>query len=267
MKLRNLAATCVVVSVAVSSFTVSADSAMSGVANTATAPSSISATAPTNVSNNPYRAKISQEFLLQLDPIVTKIFTRGRSLSQANYVNYLTQISDRMKVLMLKPEYVSNTAIQNIIGYIEYEVSSAREYISAGKLFIGDLTQSMDNIFVANNGNLNPSPVVSGRQSTAVSCANRGGMILPIMAAPSDMSAGDTDKTIEYRQYLTCIGGPDPVQGRYENNYGAPYGVSRSGGYLEKSVSMTDWEKTANTKIQYIYNNQGQVISLSDFSN
>lgn len=264
LKLRTLATSFLAASIMLTSLSVSADDATMSATMVTSAPPGATATV---VSNNPYRAKISAEFLLQLDPIVAKIFARGRNLSQANYVNYLTQISERMKALMVKPEYVSNTAIQNIIGYIDYEVSAAREYISAGKSFLGDLAQSMDDIYVANNGNLNPSPILSGRQSTAVTCANRGGLILALMAAPSDMNSSDADKTLEYRQYLTCIGGPDPVLGRYESNYGAPYGMVRNGGYLTKSDSMKEWENTSKVTVKYIYNSQAELVMVGDGSN
>ncbi len=65
-------------------------------------------------------------------------------MSQANYVDYLSTVSDGIAKLAAKPVYAGNKDVVNIIGYVAYELKDAKDELSSGNMLIDDFADIMN---------------------------------------------------------------------------------------------------------------------------
>ncbi len=101
--------------------------------------------------NNPKRSTLSTNYTARIDPVIANMLSRGQVLDQTRYINYLSSISSGMKALGAEPVYASNMDIQNIIGYIDYELTDTKTKLSSGEMFFDRLKVLVDNSVSANS--------------------------------------------------------------------------------------------------------------------
>ncbi len=98
--------------------------------------------------NNPHRTKFSVEYANRVDGVINRILQRGKNLSETQYINYLTNLSEGIKLLAKKPAYSSNAEVQNITSYIDYELTYIRTSLSTGEMFMEDFVRLLDSAMV-----------------------------------------------------------------------------------------------------------------------
>lgn len=108
------------------------------------APLSLSAASPentsvTSVNVNPYRSKFSSEYTARIDRLVQSILARGKDLQKDAYVAYLSNISDAMTKLAAQEKYRNKQEVQEIVGYLNFEISKIRSELVDGTTFMEDL--------------------------------------------------------------------------------------------------------------------------------
>lgn len=102
------------------------------------------ATPLTASANNPYRTKLATGYVERVDRVVTNILSRGSDLSEAQYLTYLTTISNGIKTMGQKPVYAGNPDVVNVIGYLQYEIDDIKSRLSNGNLFMDDLLNMIE---------------------------------------------------------------------------------------------------------------------------
>ncbi|MDD5376783.1 MAG: hypothetical protein PHH16_01570 [Candidatus Gracilibacteria bacterium] len=89
-------------------------------------------TADNNLSNvlgildsaNPYASALSSDVRAKLDAFMGKVQSKKLSMDSASYTTLLTTIKGKLTTLQTDPQYINNTMIQNVLGYILYEVNN-----------------------------------------------------------------------------------------------------------------------------------------------
>lgn len=102
--------------------------------------------------NNPKRTALSATYTTRIDTVVANMLSRGQSLKQSEYLTYLSSISSGMKQIGAEPLYASNADIQNIIGYIDYELTDTKTKLSSGELFFDRLIVLVGNSLSSSAG-------------------------------------------------------------------------------------------------------------------
>jgi hypothetical protein len=78
----------------------------------------------TGGSDNIYRAKLSSRYVTQLDALTLAILKKGSSMTDAQFKSYLANLSTGITRLGWDARFVNDTEIQNILGFLTYEVNS-----------------------------------------------------------------------------------------------------------------------------------------------
>jgi hypothetical protein len=90
--------------------------------------------------NNPKRAAVG-DYAPRLDSLIRTILGRGTGLPPERFSAYLGNLSSGIRALGAKPEYLADRAIQDVIGYLAYELDdAAKALVSGNALYDGLLT-------------------------------------------------------------------------------------------------------------------------------
>jgi hypothetical protein len=73
---------------------------------------------------NTFRSKLIWNHVTKLDLLVVAILRKWVNMSNDQFKSYLQSLSGGMTALAKKPHYVNDWEIQNIIGYLVYEINS-----------------------------------------------------------------------------------------------------------------------------------------------
>jgi hypothetical protein len=71
--------------------------------------------------NNPKRSAVG-DYAPRLDGLLKSIFGRGTGLTSDRFSTYLKNLSSGIRALGAKPEYAGDVMIQNVIGYLAFEL-------------------------------------------------------------------------------------------------------------------------------------------------
>ena len=99
--------------------------------------------------------------------MITRILQRGKNLTQTQYIKYLTNLSTGIKDLANKPAYSNNIEVQNIVAYIDYELTYIRTRLSTGEMFMEEFIKIVDGALPSETG----STVTSSSDITVVNIA------------------------------------------------------------------------------------------------
>lgn len=130
---------------------------------------------------NPNRANIGNEYAGRLDPLIVRMLARGKDLSASGYGIYLDNITKGISDVALKPEYLGNTEIQNIISYITFELTDTKKVLQAKNNVLNDIV----NVFES-------SGAMVGTSTTTQVTTNTGG----VAVVPNTPSIPPTTPTI-----------------------------------------------------------------------
>jgi hypothetical protein len=104
---------------------------------------------------NPYRWKLSKAYVTQLDALTVAVLRKWKNLSYEAFVAYLKNLSAGIVTLGKQPAYASNADIQNIIGYLVYEIDDTTRELE-NTHFMSKIAQVITGTGVSNTGVISP---------------------------------------------------------------------------------------------------------------
>lgn len=80
-----------------------------------------------NTSGNPYKTLISSEIQAKLDAFLVKVVAKSKTYATSDkYVAFLDTIVTKLSAAQKNPKYTASAMIQNIVGYLLYEITGIR---------------------------------------------------------------------------------------------------------------------------------------------
>lgn len=127
-------------------------------------------------SDNLYRSKLPSYYVTKLDALTVAILRKGTSMSDNQFKSYLENLSKGILNLGSKPVYLADKDIQNILGFLAYEVNRTRSILDSNIVaseMIGELSKVIENTTPTpdTTPSVAPTPVVQNN-TPAVSPAN-----------------------------------------------------------------------------------------------
>lgn len=230
--------------------------------------SSIYSTTVASPTVNPFRSKLDATTAGRVDQIVLKILARGETLPKEQYAAYLGRVSAGMKALSQKPEYSTNTAILDIVGYIDFEVTSIKNKLSKDQAFLDELLNVVDDSTTSGSqtgSTVGTGAVVTSTPRKMVICIQNGKNVsMPVVDLPVNMGADAESKANWYQRYLSCNQVSREDKAEYETQYSMLPGFNNSlDGLLNKTDGMRDWERNNYVTIDYGYDRFGAIRKIS----
>lgn len=108
--------------------------------------------------SNTYRTAVGTANATRLDGVVRSILSRGTALNVDQFKAFLTNVDTGVKTLAAKPAYVADQNVQNIVGYIAFELSDAKANITSGADFVTEMVGVIDGISTGSGSNTTSTP-------------------------------------------------------------------------------------------------------------
>lgn len=94
-------------------------------------------------SNNPYISRVGT-YNGRIDGVIKGTLSRGSNLTTEKYQTYLDTLATGIVEMGKKPAYATDADIQNIVGYIVFELGEAKKAFSGSNSFFTDYSNLVD---------------------------------------------------------------------------------------------------------------------------